>query len=371
MAISFPTSSETVSTVAPRAAKILERDLRGDGRGSPSLSRSIAPFAAHLERLAALDKLSSPPLNCYDAIAGIYTSLRRIFEWEKRKLKEIGDARRQAMSPELQETMLEREVMCMESGRPSMHAGNRLGLSLEYWMRQRCVRRSTQPSDGGDRDEHRDEGEDDLKTWAAIIECEASPAELFPSARNSTEWVSENVVRPAEQGDMLLGSTDAAVVDWLVPPPTLLPSSPVTDGHHQHQALAQSQGRLPNVRFVATLDPPVVVPLRVAYDIYSVVGLQVPQESLQHTTFDDLVLESMGVANAAGQAAVDGKASKASVQRQVMVFDAEGRPLEPRQHRYEVYVPKPDYGRVIEAIPFAHPRQLVAILPVCPYFCLN
>ena len=44
---------------------------------------------------AALDKLSvMPALNCHEAIAGIYESLKRLHEWELSRLKEENDMRR-------------------------------------------------------------------------------------------------------------------------------------------------------------------------------------------------------------------------------------------------------------------------------------
>ena len=374
--VTFPASSKTVLALAPLAAKVLERDLRGTGGGRPlSFNESLAPFAAHLERLVTLDRLSSAPLNCYDAIAGIHTSLERIFEWEKHKLK--GTLAPQEASSEQQEEMLEREVLCRGSGRPRMHAGRRLGLSLEYWMQQKAVRPVTGGlkagdveitgedeivADDGDEDYDDDDDDDDddeqPKTWAAIIECEPSPAELFTSVRMSHDWVSEKVERPAGEGEVLLGSIESSTIDWLEPPPTVLPG--VTGDTSQD--ITAGQGRLPDVRFVATLDPPVVVPLRVAYEIYNVVGFQVPHEA---TTYDGLLLERLGIeGTAVGAQAADGRIPKASVDRQVTGFDEDGHRQRARHYRSHLYVPRQDYGRVIETIPFAHPRQLVAILPV-------
>ena len=363
--VTFPASSKTVSALAPLAAKVLERDLRGAGGGggrSLSFNKSLAPFGTHLERLVTLDRLSSAPLNCYDAIVGIHTSLERIFEWEKRRLK--GALALQEASSEHREEMLEREVLCTGSGRPRMHAGRRLGLSLEYWMQQKAVRPFSDVETTGeddmdvDDDDEDEEEEEQSKTWAAIIECEPSPAELFTSVRMSHDWVSEKVQRPAGEGEVLLGSSGSSTIDWLEPPPTVLPGVPGDTG----QDINGVQGKLPDVRFVATLDPPVVVPLRVAYEIYNMVGFQVPHEA---TTYDGLLLERLGVeGTAVGAQAADGRIPKASVDRKVTVFDEEGHPQCARRYRSHLYVPRQDYGRVIETIPFAHPRQLVAILPV-------
>ena len=352
VSLSFPTSSDLVSSVARRAARILERDLTPGLRPERlSLNASLAPFAAHLERLARLDKLSSPQLNCYEAIAGVYSSLGRVFEWEKQRVREGNDG-----SKVEDDEAAEREVLCKQSGRPRMHAGSRVGLSLEYWMRRRLVR-GRKSGDDDAAVQERDSQEEPM-IWAAIIECESSPAELYPSVRVSREWVSERVERAKEPQDELFESpTDGDIIDWLEPASTYV-------ADHSSEGMA-GVGKLPDVRFVAVLEPPIIVPLRIAYEVYHTVGIQIPQESLRATTYDGLLLSpsSSSLEEDKTMTEEGGGGRKARIEREVMVFDEKGG-AKKRRHTYDVYVPKQDYGRVIEEIPFSHPRQLVRILPV-------
>ncbi|KAI9830809.1 MAG: hypothetical protein M1838_005778 [Thelocarpon superellum] len=126
---------------------------------------------------------------------------------------------------------------------------------------------------------------------------------------------------------------------------------------------AGSIGKLPDVRFIARLEPPVVVPLPVAYELYASVGIEIPQESLRATTFDDLLLQGYGTSAAEGDI-------RAIHQRRALTVPNEHDDLAVREHEYTLYVEKQDYGRVIEEIPFAHPRQLIAVLPILRQYAL-
>ena len=362
VAISFLKSPEAPTVPAPKAAEILLRELKPP-KGLSPINTSLTPFAAHLERLARLDKLSSPGLNCFEAISGVYASLTRLFDWEKRKVKESAK--------DMDQEAVQVEVLCKRSGRPVMHARKRVGLSLEYWMRRRFVSskpRSSRPVNGtvppidstAARELSPDEDESDI--WAAVIECEHSPAGLYPSVRISEDWLSEKVEKAPEEQDELFGAGSGPIIDWLEPAPTLL-SDPGPDAMAVDSG-QQNMGKLPDVRFVARMEPPVVVPLPVAYEIYNAVGIQIPQESLRATTFDGLLLEN---SETAGQEA---EIREIRRERTLVVHDETGH-AEERRHRYTLYVPKQDYGRVIEEIPFSHPRQLVAILPVSRPFELD
>lgn len=344
VALSFPTSPELPSNVADKAARILQTDLTVKG---PSINSSLVPFARHLDRLSRLDKLSSssPQLNCYEAIWGIYISLKRIFEREKRVIGIID------------ERMVEREVMCKHSGRPRMHEGRRLGLSLEYWMERRFV----------GKEDAADDEDSESRIWALIIECESSPAELYPSIRTSKDWVSERAVKPNDdhhQRDELFDESPddiSPMIDWLEPPPTYL-TYDTTDA--ATNTIGTSQPHPPNVRFIAIFDPPVAVPLQTAYEIYNLVGVQIPQESLPLPIYDELLLERKFQPGT--QTQTQGGIRKAVINRDVLVLSdgAEHEEERIRNHQYNIYVQKQYYGKLIEEIPFSHPRQLVEILPV-------
>ncbi|KAI9806758.1 MAG: hypothetical protein M1825_006215 [Sarcosagium campestre] len=362
VSLSFPTSPDSLAEGAPRAAKILKDQLTPPKGVSP-ICTDLSPFTAHLEQLARLDKLSSPPhLNCFEAISGIYGSLRQIFEWEKERLR--AEAKRSNNERLLaDDEMLEAEVLCKKSGRPRMHAGKQVGLSLEYWKDQRLLPPPRRPSSAIDPDSL------GPRIWSAVISCEASPAELYPSVRMSTDWVSDDVCK-VNDDDAAAAAAEVEqphIIEWLDPPPTLLDApSTAPDGSLAPISSSSSTASLPNVRFVARLSPPVTVPLPVAYDILAAVGLQIPNESLRATTYDGLLLSGSASAttgNSGGGSGGGDDYPRATAKRNVPVVGTDGA-LRNVRHNASLYVQKQDFGRVIEEIPFAHPRQLVAILPV-------
>jgi hypothetical protein len=133
VSLSFPESPEIVTRHTDKAGAILLRDLEFRPTESP-LTKMLDRFAANLERLAQLDKLSViPALNCHEAIAGIYESLEKLHLWEVERLKDVGEM------VEKDGDEMERTAMCTKSGKPLMHTRDRLGLSLDYWQEKRRV----------------------------------------------------------------------------------------------------------------------------------------------------------------------------------------------------------------------------------------
>lgn len=354
-----------VAGFAEAGARVLRRDLQV-GMGEERGYKMLGPFADNLERLARLDRLSVEGANCFEAVAGVYASLRRVFAYEERR---VGEGGRQEVDVEV----VAREVLCKRSGRPRMHARRRIGLSVEYWMERRLVRgrkRKAGESDGdmdgageaGKPAAEEDEDEES-KTWSAVVECEASPAELYPSIRVSDSWVSIDVERSDENRDESLLTGDSAL-DWLDPPPTLTPSNPTGDAMEVDSSVAPD-GKPPDVRFIARLEPPLVVPLQTAVDIYGSVGVTIPQDSIRPTTFEELLLPGLGLGSSTGHTA-DGQLV---TEKEVTAYDHEGVTIE-RRHKNTLYTQKTEFGRLIKDIPFSHPRQLVAIIPVLRQWAL-
>ncbi|KZF18960.1 hypothetical protein L228DRAFT_251497 [Xylona heveae TC161] len=380
VSLSLPGSSDAVSVHAPKASAILYKDLKPEDGSSSPINTTLNKFADNLERLAKLDKLSTPEVNCFEAIAGVYTSLRRIFEHEK---KQSGQEAGEKMNPDEE---VERLVMCEKSGRPRMHAGKRVGLALEYWMDRRRVstsrkRKAESGSDEMDIDsieKSRNKAHDgtsyDGNIWSAIIECEHSPAELYTPIRISNDWVSQRIERPSEEQDELFGP-DGPTIDWTEPAPTFVsgPAATRTPGAASSSApdpmdtSGQNMSKLPDVRFVARLEPPVVVPLQKAVEIYDSVGLVIPQESIQPTTLDGLILPPDP---SEVHGAVHGEARYLSNSREVLGFDGSGKE-QLNRHDYALFAHKLDFGRVVDEIPFRHPMELINILPILRQYALT
>lgn len=337
---------------------------------------TLERFAENLEKLVTLDKLGSPQnggVSCYNAIAGVYTSLRKLFEHEKKMALTVLEETTPHRSYKA-----EREVLCKKSGRPRPNIGDRLGLSLEYWMDRRHIvpkpRTKTTASEKGkekmeiDSQEPSDypEDDDELKTnqiYSLTLECESSPSTLYTPIRVSDDWISDTIEKPTDANDAntldnILLNTPS--IDWQEPKPTFL-EPPAATGNDDAMSLDTAPGRLPNIRFVAKFNPPLVVPLTTYISLYQSVGVEPPQDFLA-TTFVGLALRpnelDPGMTGTAGAATHEIRST-----RSTLIRDEDGKEAD-RAHDLSLYITKMEYSRRLESLPFAHPKQLVQILPI-------
>ncbi|KAL1966739.1 hypothetical protein VTN77DRAFT_3936 [Rasamsonia byssochlamydoides] len=337
------------------ATAVLKRDLvLSPEERERGVWKSLSGFHANLERLARLDKLSQE-VNCFEAVEGLYESLRRIWEEESKRGMYQGTY----------------EHLCRGSiGRPTMHKGGRVGMGLEYWVEQHRLLDSKHkqlPSDAvdqGRQDALEDNSEDRLKLRSVTIECEAG----FPSLRVSKDWVGEEVLTAvnanAPSSSNGSSESDIMLVNWVDPLPTLVSS---VNGN-QADPMAVDSGMVgsgtPNRRFVARLEPPVDVPILAASDIYRHLGLQLPQE-FKPVTYDGLLVPGWTSAADEGSAApvdsphVGGRRRRKSV----LVFDSNGQPVR-KHHTYTFQAFEAVAGRTLRDLPFSHPRQLADIFPI-------
>lgn len=337
-------------TSAKEGAQVLQKDLKGENE-EPLHYVALEPFVANLERLGNLDRLAAGDVNCFDAVDGIGGALRKIWEMEMTKRKEGKDV-------ELQEG-IEIDVMCKDSGKPTMHAEGRLGLALQYWMDRRHLAGWKRKADEMDVDGAERTMSEKPSTWSATIECQSSSVDMYTSIRVSNNWVGEPVGKPAaDQEDPFSSSiNEASNINWQDPPPTFANIEP------QPASTAMDLGvdtilpqKPPDVRFIARFHPPVLVPLQTAINIFNSVGVQ---EAIQPTTYDSLLLPDE-----------DGTPSLSTTERVVEreVYgpsdDDAGSIASGGRHRYTLFTDAQAYARNIEEIPFAHPRQIVALLPV-------
>lgn len=343
---------------AERGKRILQRDLRPVDEKS-ALGNTLDRFAGNLGRLANLNRLSTEEVDCFEVVAGVYVSLKRLFEHEKKAAMALLDP----VAADADEKA-EREVMCKRSGRPRMNVGKTLGLSLQYWMDRRHIRRrrarlTSTPAKAGTRMDidQKPDVEEPEEIYSLTIECESSPAELYPPIRKSDAWISEAIEKPSH--DIFSTSN----IDWLEPPSTY--ETPPSLDATQASAMsldANNTGKLPNVRFVARLNPPLVVPLNIAVQIHSSVGTEIPPGSILPTMFEDLLLkrDDTDAAKATGI----GDVKEIRSETEVFVAGKDGTGTK-RRHVNGLFVPKSGYyGCILEEVPFRHPREIVEILPV-------
>ena len=336
VALSFPDSPETVTRHTEKAGNILLKDLEFKPNESP-LTKMLDRFAANLERLATLDKLSViPGLNCHEAIAGIYESLERLHKWEVERLQKQED-----MSGKGDE-FVERTAMCIKSGKPVMHTRDRLGMSLDYWREMRLV--ATKAT------------KQEQRTWSLLVECAPMPPMVYTSLRVSEKWISTEIQKenpPAE--DLFLAAEGDLVLDWLEPDNTLLPSPdpPKVDGM---EGIEQAPNqKFPDAIFVAKFDPPLVVPYGLAMQIYG--STNAPVDMYQTSTFDGLMFPY-----GPEDKIEAGEGRTITEQCTVPIFGKDGEKSS-QAHKNTLFIEKIDYGRTLTELPFSHPRQLVEMLP--------
>jgi Mediator of RNA polymerase II transcription subunit 1 len=370
----FADTSSLIRDVAYRAADVLKADLTPAKEVAP-ICTNLNAFADNMERIARHDKLSTlPDFDCFQAVGGIYTSLRRLFEHEKKKIMDgIRDSETSAID---EDERAEREVMCTKSGRPRMHARKRVGLTLEYWREKRHIglkrkRDEDVDMEGSNTGSRREQDEDDdHKIWSVVIECEQLSSSLMsaqwiadPSlvARVSDDWISEKVEKPVEsqEDDDLFGGEQEQlqVVDWLEPNPTYIRKEPAPEGDEMDLDAANSAlTKLPDVRFVAKLEPPIILPLGAATELFQKVGSTVPMDS-GWLIYDDLVLPP-------GQPSIDNASPRSwSKERDIVVVDKKGKSVEKSQ-RLNFHIPSREVGRIVTDVSFSHPKQLIEVLPV-------
>ncbi|KAI0881824.1 mediator of RNA polymerase II transcription subunit 1-domain-containing protein [Annulohypoxylon maeteangense] len=321
---------------ADKASAILLKDLSLAPGQSP-LTKRLTQFRANLERLATLDKLSgSPGFNCHEAIAGIWESLERLHRWDVEKLRHEDRA-----FIRMSDERLRVFSLCLRNGCPLMHARGRIGLSLDYWKERRKLASTTVDTD-------------DAKTWGILIECAPASGMVYSPVRVSDKWISPDIEKShITETDMM--QTSVPFLDWLEPPTTLLPSSEEVKTEGGLEGLPGP--KTPDVVFMATFDPPVIVPHAVAMEIYKISATNVP---LTNITFDALMFPIP-----------EGSPYDPSEPREFTFIQtiptfSQSPQAEPtlKAHRNTLFIYKPVYGQVVNHVPFAHPKDLVAMLPL-------
>lgn len=346
---------------APAAASILLKQLNNDS-SKPSVNVMLDGFAENLEKLYRLDRLSVAGASCFEAVAGVHASLQRLYEHEKKMAETLnGEQPRASTMP------IDTEVMCKRRGRPRMHARRRVGLSLEYWQKKHTLLRNlVEPSDTEmDLDKPSTatpapvKNDEDNDIYSLNLDCEYCPPALYPSIRISNDWLSPQIIRPPDSPNESLNLNPLPIhdqLDWTEPLPPLISTvepDPISTS-------ANTESTQPRARFVATLEPPLILPVSVAIQIYASVGVDImpdlaqTQAQAQQLTYDGLLL---------------GHDRLPETQKTVMAFDTQGV-----QHdeiwETRFYVARPELGREVASIPFAHPRQLLPILPILRQYAL-
>ncbi|KAI1129133.1 mediator of RNA polymerase II transcription subunit 1-domain-containing protein [Nemania abortiva] len=338
--LSFNEPSSRLDKHVEKASAILFKDLTL-GPGESQLTKKLSKFRANLERLATLDRLSvTPGLNCHEAIAGIWESLERLHRWDVQRLREDP-----TLSDRTEEN-LRVIALCSRHGCPLMHARDRIGLTLDYWKQYRKYKSTLIEGGKG-------------KTWGILIDC-ASTNDMnmvYNPVRVSDKWVGPDLVKANPTEDEVMSAT-GPILDWLEPPNTLLQPAEENKPETGLDMNALSAPK-PDVVFMATFNPPVVVTHSVAMEIYKISAFNAP---LSGSTFDNLLFP---VSEGANYDPSEPRVLKST--RTVPVFlDAHKGQTEPilKLHSNTLLVDKPVYGQIVTHVPISHPKDLIMMLPM-------
>ena len=336
--------------------------------GQYYITSRLDKFAKNLERLGRMDKIYGTGFNALEAVAGVYNALEKLYEHEKKMAMTVFNVAKGDI-----EERAEKEVLCKKSGRPVMNPRKTVGLCLDYWLKRRkLLNRQREihkmpPSEAAKAGTMEIDSQDDADNriadhfYTLVIECEENPSpEMYPPARVSSAWISEQIEKQSEDPTEIFGPS----IDWLDPPPTYLTEQNGTTSDSGIPLDSTHMGRLPNVRFVAKLDPPLVLPQAVATNILASVGANLAEPD-NPKTYIGLLLDLDAEEDIA--AWFTGQAKKH--QRLVTVPEVDGTFTE-HCHKNTLFVSKPELGRLLEEIPFTHPKQLVQLLPILRQYVL-
>jgi hypothetical protein len=345
--LSYHGSSESVSKHIEAASQLLLKDLQLRPGQSP-LTKSLDAFAVNFERLAKLDKLSIVPgLDCHEALAGIFSSLQRLHEWDMEQL------RKEPQMAGKPDALLSSSAMCEKHGIPVMHARGTAGLALQYWKGLRLVPpTSGSPSDSDD------------KIWSLLLGCAAIDGVGLPPVRVSDNWITKDIVKQDASAE-----AQKPVLDWQEPENVSLPQS--EENKDAGMELLQpdlSMTRVPRVMFTVTFDPPVILPQNDWARLYAYANIEPPnigggndfsgRPQAPPPTFDALFFPLLP-----GAKQDPSEARTITRNRSIQVYDKDKMPAT-KAHQSTLFIYKPIYAQEVAEMPFSHPQQLEQMLPL-------
>lgn len=344
--LSYHGSAESVAKHIEAASQILLKDLQLLPGQSP-LTKTLDRFAMNFERLAKLDKLSIVPgLDCSEALAGVYASLDRLHEWDLERLRKDPSMTGKS------EALIPSAAMCMEHGNPVMHDRGQVGLALQYWKEARFV--ASPMEQDCDRS----------KVWSMLLGCASIDGVGLPPVRVSENWISKDIIKHDALSDPL-----NPILDWIEPDNVSLP--PSDENKDASMDMLQpdlSTTRVPRVMFTVAFDPPVILPQNEWARLYAFAGVEPPNINGPNDfsgrapppppTFDALFFPITP-----GSRQDPSEARTIVRRRSVLVLDTLGEAVA-KKHQNSLYIYKPIYSQEISEMPFAHPRQLIDMLPL-------
>lgn len=326
VSVGLQLKGDSLSEMAAKAGEVLFDSLKD--------TDSLAEFAKGVDWIAKIDRLGAGKVNGFEALGGIYETLKRLYNEEARLVEATGKLGRDNANM---------VVMCKRSGKPVQHERGSLGISLDYWQEDRAA--LSRQGDDVDMDADSNGSTATIATPPGLhsihLDLERCPPEIYTPVRISSTWLPEKLI-----------IDPTAPLPWQEPDATFLSIAGPDDSMAGNDLPNDQQKLLPSLRFLARLDPPVVLPWQTATALLSTFGAVTPQTFptpplLQQLLIPAPLLGSMG-----------NELHKTVLVRRDAETETEAA------HVYRLHVSKAEYGYKLDDLPFSHPRQLVENLPL-------
>jgi hypothetical protein len=341
VAVMFSGEGKTLEEEGVAAGKILLGDLAP--KNGTLVQTALDSFASHLSHVARLDRLSDG-INCFEAISGLHASLKRLYKAEKTAAKDaLSTSKSEPGITFESDAHAESEVVRKRSGKPTMHERGVMGLAIEYWAPRRSASQKAHDDTAMEVDDEKSDGDtfpSQIGMHALRIDIAKLSATLCPPIRVSDRWLPEVLTLPTADALQEL--------PWQEPASTYLANS--TGDLEADSMVIDSGTKLPDLSFIAKLEPPITVPMSTANDILAMLGIT--NSKFAYTSYQAMLLDSPSE---------DGTVPEITATQSVTTI-RDGEEVESK-HQYTLNVHKSDYGCRLEELPFSHPRQLIELLP--------
>ena len=317
---------DSLSEMSSKAGEVLFDSLQN--------TDSLAGFAKGVDWIANIDRLGAGKINGFEALGGIYKSLRSLFDEEVRLIEEGGSTGR---------GNAEMLVMCKRSGKPVQHERGALGISLDYWQESRAA--LSRNANGTAMDVDSSGPLTTASTPPGLhslhVDLERCPPEMYTPIRIAFDWLPEKfTIEPT------------VPIPWQEPDATFLSSAGPDESMAGNDLPNDQQKLLPSLRFLARLDPPVVLPWQTATALLTTFGAVMPQPFPTPPLLQQLLIPASVLGSVGNE-----------THKAVLVHRGPDAETE-AEHVYRLHVAKAEYGFKLDDLPFAHPRQLVENLPL-------
>ncbi|KAM0722529.1 hypothetical protein Q7P37_001970 [Cladosporium fusiforme] len=317
---------EGLAGMAEKAGEVLLQSLKN--------SNKLDGFAKGLDWIAKIDRVGGGKVNGFEALGGVFGCLRKLFEEEVRLVEESGVGGRDRA---------EVTATRKKGGRPVAHERGELGISLDYWQDDHNA--ASNNRNGTAMDVDSDDKSTSIATPPGLrtlhLDLDRCPPEMYPPIRISSTWLPETLTLDA-----------TTPIPWQDPKPTFLTSPGADDTMADSNQQPEQERLLPSLRFLARLDPPIILPWQTATALLTTLNAPAPQTFGTPPLLHQLLIPAQ-------------QPSATEIEHKKTVLARRSSGSETKvEHVCRLHIAKPDFGFKLDELPFAHPRQLVESLPV-------